>query len=421
MNPTREQQPCKGAPWYSGEVLAMDAGTGTMLSFEQARQRGADRSRLLASLKKKVTGPDYFPFAGVRAVFPERPASPWPTPVSFDESEFIEHIAAALQRESTAEGTACFALSGGIDSAVLAAINAKVLHRKTRCFTASTRHGNDLKYAEAAAAEIGAELDVVPIDMEDPAILEWHRKLSANSDCVVPFLGNAIAFPLVVAAARKAGFDTLFDGTGADQIFAGTYWTHGSAWYAYASAHAPERAQEYLAYALANNLTSHKHIAKYAGHAAAQDFPAYLAGQICRGALLGWASQHRATARATGVRLAMPYMQEPIARYAFQDPLVHFRGGSNKPQLRAILRKLGVESIAGRVDNQGLRISNEHIYRAHRAHIKDVIARSDLPGFFDRLGLALARGPSKALRYYSVAVFREANPSGQPASLSQAP
>jgi asparagine synthetase B (glutamine-hydrolysing) len=302
----------------------------------------------------------------------------------------------------------CFALSGGVDSTLLVALcKHHKIDNDITCYTADTGIGNDLTHARAAAQALDTGLTTVKIDYSSNALTEQAR-LSKASGCPIPFIGNSIGFSLICKAARDDGFDAIIDGTGSDQIFAGTYGIHGLHWYTSAISMLPAiHSAEFREHTTTHSLLSKK-AKNRLNRKPPESFSLYLYDEITQGSLQNWRVQHRASSLANDIQVITPFLRQNIARNIW-SPLDNFyQKGINKFMLRNILAKYVPNEIAWRVDNQGLRWSTSKLYSNNRNEIAGTIRNNykSLSTMLNTLQrLAYSSGvasKSKIMRIYSI-------------------
>ena len=118
-------------------------------------------------------------------------------------------------------GTVAIALSGGLDSGIMAAILRQHLPRE-RIFAVTLDFGPPWSQEVALARHIAKELDIpfFVIDASPASIASgvWHATQAMDS----PY-GDGVCVPwyLIAYNASRLGADTLFSGEGGDQVFGG--------------------------------------------------------------------------------------------------------------------------------------------------------------------------------------------------------
>ncbi|MFA6301752.1 MAG: asparagine synthase (glutamine-hydrolyzing) [Legionella sp.] len=122
-----------------------------------------------------------------------------------------------LQADS---GKICCHLSGGIDSATIAALGSELYGRALPCFTVSFNDDphDELAFASNLAKKIGADLHPVHVGIDDinsvMADAVYHSEgLAINNHLSAKFLLNR--------AIKQAGFKIALSGEGSDELFAG--------------------------------------------------------------------------------------------------------------------------------------------------------------------------------------------------------
>lgn len=114
-------------------------------------------------------------------------------------------------------GRAALALSGGVDSAVLAAL----LRGRATLYTLETgMHG----YCEAEEAQAVADILKMPLRRVRVGEEEFLKELpGAIAGCESPLYNlHPVSRHLLARAVRRDGFDVLITGDGADEVFRGT-------------------------------------------------------------------------------------------------------------------------------------------------------------------------------------------------------
>ncbi|KSW12065.1 hypothetical protein CF15_04610 [Pyrodictium occultum] len=132
-----------------------------------------------------------------------------------------ELVLSALRRYVGSVGCDCIAMSGGIDTTVVA-LAARLEALPLRGVTAFYTRGlpRDLPYALYVAGKLGIELHVVPVD---PGYIAGHAPLvircTGRRDHVE--LRNDIVFLRALEEARRLGCRYILLGEGGDEVFAG--------------------------------------------------------------------------------------------------------------------------------------------------------------------------------------------------------
>lgn len=119
--------------------------------------------------------------------------------------------------EQALEDRVAIAFSGGLDSAVIAAIAKK--HADVELFTAGVEGSEDIIYAEKAAQSMGLPLTVARID-ENKAMAAYAK---CHSLLPIDFLKLEILVPAYCAAeaAASRGHSVMLFGSAAEELFAG--------------------------------------------------------------------------------------------------------------------------------------------------------------------------------------------------------
>lgn len=137
----------------------------------------------------------------------------------------IDRIGAAIEtaviQESNLEGTTCIAMSGGVDSSLIASCLAAGGDRDLLGVTVRFEDGqeaNEVEYAALVASELGIPLEVAYLDAD--AALELLDKvvLESAEPCAA---WASLSQAAVCGHLRMLGNDFLMSGFGADEIFGG--------------------------------------------------------------------------------------------------------------------------------------------------------------------------------------------------------
>lgn len=114
----------------------------------------------------------------------------------------------------------CCHLSGGIDSATIAALASQALNTPLPCFSVTFPHASydESPTAYRLAQHIGAEFHPVAVDADDmidvlPAAVYFSEGLAINNHLSAKYLLNR--------AIKKAGFKIALTGEGSDELFTG--------------------------------------------------------------------------------------------------------------------------------------------------------------------------------------------------------
>lgn len=248
--------------------------------------------------------------------------------VALPEGKIEDALCSSILEMLSGATKVAFALSGGVDSTTLAALGNRLLSSKPLlCFTAQTHGGDDLYYAEIAARALGADLHIVNIPTDKDA-LALHAAATTAACHPIPFSGNSIGFGAICQAAKQLGVDVIVDGTGGDPIFGGVYSLHGSYW---ARAEGLDRTgtqfQQFLE-GLQKTERSKRKIAEILREPNSRiDYGLHMRREITRGAMARWRSHHIANGRAHDVRIVMPYLNETVASFIWNEPTAFFQGG----------------------------------------------------------------------------------------------
>lgn len=154
---------------------------------------------------------------------PERNTAP-PSDRADAVHELRRRLVVAVERQLVSDVPVGLALSGGLDSSLLAAAAAQFTTRLDGFTIASTAADNridqmppDLPFARLIARRCGLQLQEIVLDVEHADL--WPRLLYHLDEPVVD--PAIISCYLVCAAARQRGVTVLLSGQGADELFAG--------------------------------------------------------------------------------------------------------------------------------------------------------------------------------------------------------
>lgn len=232
-----------GTLYFASEVKTLEALTGRMadVNVQQLRRFLVNGYKCLGkSGQTYFQGIDLFP-AGHCALLarPERPATApyWALPTGIHETTFEDAVAEtrrllarAVETRMRADVPLAFCLSGGVDSATLAAIAAKQMGRDIHCFSIID---SDERYDESANIDtmvrhLGCQHHRVHTSTE--GFFERVRAQVKMHDAPVVTISYYMHAFLSEAIA-DAGYKIAISGTAADEIFTG-YYDHYSMWLA---------------------------------------------------------------------------------------------------------------------------------------------------------------------------------------------
>lgn len=333
-----------------------------------------------------------------------------PTGPALSNSAVESELVRCLERRLEG-GNAAFALSGGVDSTLLVALAVRHQLCHPVCFVADTGAGQDLEFAQQAADALGVELHVVVVPGSE-SVLELHRLQTRQAGGPIALTGNSIGFGFICRAAKEAGFRAIIDGTGAEQIFAGNYLVHGAAWAATQRGLKRDGQVEAYVEICERQGIGRKSVEQAISRQAASGvtFNDFMWQDFTSGRLRIWDHQHRATERALGIAVRMPYVDAALLPYLNHDPNAWFQNGLNKSVLRAILARHGLDGVAGRIDNQGLRWPTKTLLKVGGRAMAKTIYRSGIVRYLtplQRLLLRLRLDKGLFLKSYAVAVTIE--------------
>ena len=137
----------------------------------------------------------------------------------------VKHaLGEACQLMGTADVPVAVALSGGIDSSLVAALTARHFSRDLHAFTIgyTGRPATDERsQAQELARRLGIGFTEVEIS-DDEVIAEFPRMMAAMDTPIADIA--AYGYYAVSRAARTAGYPVLLSGTGGDEFFWGYQW-----------------------------------------------------------------------------------------------------------------------------------------------------------------------------------------------------
>lgn len=125
---------------------------------------------------------------------------------------------------STADVPVAIALSGGIDSSLVAALTARHYPGKLHAFTIgySGRPATDERsYAASLARDLG--IGFTEVELSTAEVLDYFPALIEAMDAPIGDIA-AYGYYAVSRAARQAGYPVLLSGTGGDEFFWGYEW-----------------------------------------------------------------------------------------------------------------------------------------------------------------------------------------------------
>lgn len=114
--------------------------------------------------------------------------------------------------------------SGGVDSTLIAFV-AKKLGKNFMCYTTTLEEpglktGEDLEYSEKIAKELGFELKIVKLNLEEAeGYIKKTIQITGKNDIVS--VGVGATFVPACEQAQKDGIKIIFSGLGSEEIFAG--------------------------------------------------------------------------------------------------------------------------------------------------------------------------------------------------------
>lgn len=133
--------------------------------------------------------------------------------------DLLKKTYTTLEESTLSCSAECIALSGGLDSTILAYF---LRERKPKAISVISRDytANDLTYCQMAAQKFDLPLSIVMCDIAqiESGIEETIRILGNFND--IEIRNNVVPY-LAILEAKKLGFDKIITGDGADELFAG--------------------------------------------------------------------------------------------------------------------------------------------------------------------------------------------------------
>ena len=133
--------------------------------------------------------------------------------------EFVKEIKSLLSQVVQNSNYDCIALSGGLDSSILATC---MSDKKISAFALVTKdfESKDLMYAQLVAKQTGLNLKVISVNIEDllSAAEETIKILKVFNPIEIR---NNIVVYLTMKTAKESGCVSIMTGDGADELFAG--------------------------------------------------------------------------------------------------------------------------------------------------------------------------------------------------------
>ena len=109
--------------------------------------------------------------------------------------------------------------SGGIDSSIIALI-CKKLNLNFTCYCIGLKNSKDLEWAEKTALALNLKLKTVTLELDETEkIIKKVVKILKQTDIVDIGVGSVVYAGINLA--KKDSINTLFTGTGSDEMFAG--------------------------------------------------------------------------------------------------------------------------------------------------------------------------------------------------------
>jgi asparagine synthase (glutamine-hydrolysing) len=130
----------------------------------------------------------------------------------------------ACQLMGTADVPVAVALSGGIDSSLVAALTARHFSRDLHAFTIGYT-GRPATDERSQAQELAQRLGIgfTEVEISDDEVIDEFPRMMAAMDTPIADIA-AYGYYAVSRAARSAGYPVLLSGTGGDEFFWGYQW-----------------------------------------------------------------------------------------------------------------------------------------------------------------------------------------------------
>lgn len=141
-------------------------------------------------------------------------------PVAVTERSLSE----ACRLMGTADVPVAVALSGGIDSSLVAALTSRYYPGQLHAFTIGYRgrpHTDERSFAATLAGELG--IGFTEVELDTPEVVDGFPTLMAAMDTPIGDIA-AYGYFAVSRAARQAGYPVLLSGMGGDEFFWGYQW-----------------------------------------------------------------------------------------------------------------------------------------------------------------------------------------------------
>lgn len=133
--------------------------------------------------------------------------------------EFVKKIKSLLSEVVQNSNCDCIALSGGLDSSILASC---INNKEITAFVLVTHdfESKDLMYAQLVAKQTGVNLKVISVNVEDllSAAEETIKILKVFNP--IEIRNNVVVY-LTMKTAKESGYVSIMTGDGADELFAG--------------------------------------------------------------------------------------------------------------------------------------------------------------------------------------------------------
>ncbi|MBU1204299.1 MAG: asparagine synthase C-terminal domain-containing protein [Nanoarchaeota archaeon] len=109
--------------------------------------------------------------------------------------------------------------SGGIDSSIIALI-CKKLGLNFKCYAIGLKNSKDLEWAERTALALNLKLKTITLELDETEkIIKRVIKILKQTDVISVGVGSVIYAGIKLS--KKDSINTLFTGTGSDELFAG--------------------------------------------------------------------------------------------------------------------------------------------------------------------------------------------------------
>lgn len=222
-----------GHLWFASELRGLFASLGGKPTLTAEAFNLFLTFQYLPEPATPVTGVLQLPAGHLIDLTPENldaePRRYWdPSALRADPGHPVKTVEQALDEACHLMGTAdvpvAVALSGGIDSSLVAALTARHFPRGLHAFTigyAGRPSTDERSHAQALAHTLGIGFTEVEIS-DDEVVTQFPRMMAAMDTPIADIA--AYGYYAVSRAAREAGYPVLLSGTGGDEFFWGYQW-----------------------------------------------------------------------------------------------------------------------------------------------------------------------------------------------------